>query len=45
MSKRASRLYFEDIFTAISDIQDFTQGMSFEEFETDKKTVQAVVRC
>lgn len=45
MSKRASRLYFEDILTAISDIEEFTKGMSFELFEADKKTVQAVIRC
>src|SRR5258708_14075175 len=44
MSKRAPKLYFEDIVTAIDDIENFTQGMTFETFENDKKTVQAVVR-
>ena len=44
MSKRAPKLYSEDILTAIEDIANFTQGMTFESFENDKKTVQAVVR-
>jgi len=44
MSKRAPKLYFDDIITAIDDIENFTQGMTFETFENDKKTVQAVVR-
>ena len=44
MSKRAPKLYSEDILTAIEDIANFTQGMTFETFEDDKKTVQAVTR-
>ena len=44
MSKRASKLYLQDILTAINDIENFTQGISYELFLTDKKTVQAVVR-
>lgn len=44
MSKRATKLYFEDIVTAISDIENFTQGMDYEMFENDKKTIQAVTR-
>lgn len=44
MSKRATKLYFEDILTAISDIKTFIHGMTFEEFENDKRTVQAVTR-
>jgi uncharacterized protein with HEPN domain len=44
MSKRAPKLYSEDILTAINDIANFTQGMTFETFEDDKKTVQAVTR-
>jgi len=36
--------YINDILTAISDIQSFTRGMSFEDFEKDKKTVNAVIR-
>ncbi len=45
MSKRAQKLYFEDIVTAISDIEEFTKDMSYESFKKDKKTIQAVVRC
>src|SRR5208282_5280723 len=37
-------LYFEDILTAIDDIDNFIQGMTFDAFENDKKTIQAVVR-
>ena len=44
MSKRIPNLYFEDILTAIKDIKEFTKGMTFESFEEDKKTVQAVTR-
>lgn len=45
MSKRAPQLYFTEILTAISDIEEFTRDMSFEQFTKDKKTKQAVVRC
>lgn len=44
MSKRTTKLFFEDILTAINDIENFTQGMTFDIFENDKKTIQAVVR-
>jgi len=37
--------YIDDIITAIADIADFTQGMSYEMFVKDKKTVNAVIRC
>ena len=37
--------YIEDIITAISDIAEFTQGMSYEMFVSDKKTVNAVITC
>lgn len=36
--------YINDIISAISDIEEFTRGMSFEVFSTDKKTVNAVIR-
>ncbi|SRR5258708_25903849 len=44
MSKRAPKLYFQDILTAIDDIENFTQGMIYDSFLSDKKTVQAVTR-
>ena len=37
--------YIDDIITAITDVVEFTHGMSYEMFETDKKTVNAVIRC
>jgi len=37
--------YFDDIITAIADVAEFTQGMSYEICATDKKTVNAVIRC
>jgi uncharacterized protein with HEPN domain len=36
--------YLTDILTAIADIEEFTHGMSYEVFSTDKKTVNAVIR-
>jgi uncharacterized protein with HEPN domain len=44
MSKRAPKLYLQDILTAINDVESFTQGMIYESFLNDKKTVQAVIR-
>ena len=37
--------YLDDIITAITDTAEFTQGMSFEIFAADKKTVNVVIRC
>jgi len=36
--------YLDDISTAILEIQDFTQGMNYEMFAKDRKTVNAVIR-
>ncbi len=36
--------YLADILTAIAEIDDFTDGMNFDEFTTDKKTINAVIR-
>ena len=36
--------YLSDILTAIAEVDDFTRGMSYEEFTTDKKTINAVIR-
>jgi uncharacterized protein with HEPN domain len=36
--------YLNDILESIADIKSFTSGMSFEVFETDRKTSQAVLR-
>lgn len=36
--------YLNDILTAITEIDDFTRGMNYEDFTTDKKTINAVIR-
>jgi uncharacterized protein with HEPN domain len=36
--------YLNDILTAIAEIDDFTRGINYEEFSTDKKTINAVIR-
>jgi uncharacterized protein with HEPN domain len=35
--------YLNDIITAIADTAEFTQGMTYEMFAADKKTVNAVI--
>ena len=42
--KRKSSLYIKDILEAMKKIEEFTQGMSFEDFIKDDKTSSAVVR-
>ena len=42
--KRDSRLYLDDIFDAIEKIENYVEGLSFEEFSVDSKTVDAIVR-
>jgi uncharacterized protein with HEPN domain len=37
-------LYLKDILNAMESIEAFVEGMSFEEFRTDDKTVGAVIR-
>ena len=44
MQRRKWQLYVEDMLNAISKIQRYTNGMSFEDFCEDEKTVDAVVR-
>ncbi len=42
--RRKSSLYIKDILEAMEKIEEFTQGMSFEDFARDDKTSSAVVR-
>jgi len=42
--KRDYRLYIDDMLESISNIEEYTKGISYEEFVKDKKTVDAVVR-
>lgn len=44
MSKRDVRLLLEDILEAINKIQDYTRAMSEDDFRSDSKTIDAVVR-
>ncbi|MFW6149039.1 MAG: DUF86 domain-containing protein [Atribacterota bacterium] len=41
---RDYRDYIQDILNSIDEIEIFTEGMSFEEFTRDKKTINAVTR-
>lgn len=36
--------YLQDILDSIHEIRDFTEGMSFDGFAGDKKTINAVLR-
>ena len=42
--KRDSRVYFDDILEALRKIAKYTEGLNFDEFSQDSKTVDAVVR-
>lgn len=37
--------YLNDILESITDIIDFTTGMTLEQFSVDRKTLKAVIRC
>jgi uncharacterized protein with HEPN domain len=41
---RDYRLYIDDLLEAISKIEQYIEGISFEEFAVDSKTIDAVVR-
>lgn len=41
---RDYRLYLKDILAAIERIEIFVQGMDFDAFQADDKTVSAVIR-
>lgn len=36
--------YLNDIIESITDIREFTKGMTYEVFTKDRKTIKAVVR-
>lgn len=42
--KRTWRDYIADILAAIQEVEEFTRAMEYEQFEVDRKTVNAVVR-
>ena len=41
---RSYRLYLEDILKSATKVQRYTDGMSFEDFLADERTLDAVVR-
>ncbi len=44
MPPRAWRLRFDDMLDAIRPIEEFIEGLDFDAFCNDRKTVDAVVR-
>jgi uncharacterized protein with HEPN domain len=42
--KRDYRLYINDLLEAIEKIEGYVEGMSFDDFTEDAKTIDAVVR-
>ena len=41
---RDYKLYLKDILGAIESIEEFTTGMDFDTFQTNDKTLSAVIR-
>ncbi|OGC06137.1 hypothetical protein A2230_06370 [candidate division WOR-1 bacterium RIFOXYA2_FULL_36_21] len=44
MSKRTDALYLDDIINCIRKIEEYTKGLSWDQFFVDEKTVDAVIR-
>ena len=44
MKKREYRDYLQDIYDAINEVATFIEGMTYEDFLKDKKTINAVIR-
>ena len=44
MSKRDVRLFLYDILEAIVKIENYTEGMDYDDFIHDEKTKDAVIR-
>ena len=45
MSKREIKDYLQDILDAMDAAESFVEGMSFEDFQADRKTIFAVTRA
>lgn len=45
MSKRQIQDYLQDILDAIDAAESFVEGMTFEDFQNDQKTIFAVTRA
>ena len=44
MKPRDYRDYLRDILVAVNDVESFVQGLTYDEFIKDRKTLNAVVR-
>ena len=44
MSKRHWRLFAEDILECVEKLESYVKGVTFEEFKSDSRTADAVVR-
>ena len=44
MREKDYRMYFQDILEAIKRINQYLEGLTFEQFSKDNKTVDAVIR-
>jgi uncharacterized protein with HEPN domain len=44
MKERDFTDYIKDILISMQDVEEFTAGISFEDFLQDKKTIKAVIR-
>ena len=44
MPHRSSKMRISDIIEAIDNIMEYTDGINFEQFVADKKTIDAVLR-
>ena len=44
MKKRNFTVYINNILDSIEEVAELTEGMSFDEFGRDKKTINAVIR-
>jgi uncharacterized protein with HEPN domain len=44
VKKREYRDYLQDIYDAVNDVATFIEGMRYEDFLKDKKTINAVIR-
>jgi len=42
--KRDYRVYLKDILQSFSNVSQFLEGLSYEEFIADRKTISAIVR-
>jgi len=44
MPRRGWELRISDIIEAIEQVLDYSSGMTFEQFVSDRKTIDAVIR-